>query len=133
MDKQDLFNLIKFFNGIEKLEITTQKIIIKFSNPEFLLNFIFFIGKILNLSLFKNLIEVEFVKEIFYGSDVEIKTGIEKLGNSSLVVYQEAWQNDALAAKGRAVMVHFDHQEKKSMPIPEEVREQLAEHLVEAD
>ena len=81
-----------------------------------------------NLILAK--IEVEFVKEIFYGSDVEVRTAIEKLGNSSLVVYQEAWQNGELAAKGRAVMVHFDHQAKKSMPIPEGIRERLSDHLI---
>lgn len=75
-------------------------------------------------------IEVDFVKEIFYGSDVEIKSYIEKIGNSSFVCYQEAWQNKCLVAKGRSVMIHFDHETKKSMPIPEEIRNQLNEHFI---
>ena len=74
-------------------------------------------------------IEVEFVQEIFYGTDVEVRTYIEKIGNSSFVCYQEAWQSDSLVAKGRAVMVHFNHTSKKSMPIPDETKHQLNEHL----
>ena len=76
-------------------------------------------------------IEVEFVNEIFYGINVEVRSYIEKIGNSSFVVYQEGWQSDHLVAKGRATMVHFDHAKKKSMPIPEEKRKQLNEHLID--
>jgi acyl-CoA thioester hydrolase len=75
-------------------------------------------------------IEVEFVKEIFYGTDVEIRSYIEKIGNSSFVCYQEAWQSQNLAAKGKSVMVHFNHSTKKSMPIPDAVRGQLNEHFI---
>jgi len=75
-------------------------------------------------------IEVEFVQEIFYGTDAEIRTFIEKIGTSSFVCYQEAWQSEKLVAKGRAVMVHFNHTSKKSMPIPELIKEQLSEHFV---
>ena len=42
----------------------------------------------------------------------------------------EAWQNGKLAVKGKAVVVHFDFIEKKSMPIPKTIRTQLTEHLV---
>jgi len=80
-----------------------------------------------NLILAK--IEVEFVREIFYGNEVEIRTSVERIGNSSLVVYQEAWQHDELAAIGRATMVHFNHQAKKSEPIPDSIRAQLAQHI----
>jgi len=82
-----------------------------------------------NLILAKT--EIEFVREIFYGHDVKIKTYIEHLGNSSFVVYQEVWQQQQLAAKGRATMVHFDHDTKKSMSIPDAIRKVLSEHLVE--
>ena len=74
-------------------------------------------------------IEVEFVAELFYGISVEIRTWIERIGNSSVQVYQEAWQNGKVCAKGRAVQVHFDHQIKKSQPIPDTIRAQLSQHL----
>jgi len=75
-------------------------------------------------------IEVEFIKEIFYGADIEVRSFIEKIGNSSFVCYQEVWQSENLVAKGRAVMVHFNHRTKKSMPIPDMIKDQLNEHLV---
>lgn len=80
-----------------------------------------------NLILAK--IEVEFVAELFYGVGVEIRTWIERVGNSSVQVYQEAWQNGKLCAKGRAVQVHFDHGIKQSQPIPDAIRTQLNLHL----
>jgi len=84
-----------------------------------------------NLILAK--VEVEYTGEMFYASDVTIKTGVKKLGNSSLQVYQEAWQNERLCAKGLATMVHFNHQDKKSEPIPNDIRAELEKHLIQSD
>lgn len=77
-------------------------------------------------------IEVDFVAQIFYGSDVEIRTGIEKFGRTSFVVVQEAWQNDQLVARGRAVQVYFNHETQQSEPLPDRYREVLANYLVES-
>ncbi|HET8705050.1 MAG TPA: thioesterase family protein [Pseudomonadales bacterium] len=71
-------------------------------------------------------IEVDFVAQIFYGKDVTVKTGIEKIGNSSFVVWHEAWQSGILSARGKAVQVYFNHDTQKSEPIPAEYREKLA-------
>ena len=64
---------------------------------------------------------------------MEIRSYIEHIGNSSLVCYQEVWQNECLVAKGKAVMVHFNHQTKKTIPIPDSIRAQLNEHRVPAE
>lgn len=80
-----------------------------------------------NLILAK--VEVEYTGELFYGSDVHVITTIKKIGNSSLQVYQEAWQGGGLCAKGLATLVHFDHHNKKSEPIPQAIRSQLELHL----
>ncbi len=74
-------------------------------------------------------IEVEFVGELFYGKDVEIRTYLTKLGNSSMMIAHEAWQEGRIGARGSAVMVHFDHDTKQSVTIPEPIRAQLSEHL----
>ena len=74
-------------------------------------------------------IEVEFVAEIFYGSEVEIRTSVEKVGTSSILIYQEVWQGSKQVVKGKATMVHFDHQKKKSKPIPNKIKALLNEHL----
>lgn len=78
-------------------------------------------------------LDVDFTAQIFYGKDVLIKTGLSKLGNSSLEVYQEAWQADKLAAKGRTTLVHFDYKTQKATPIEGELRAQLAQYLIETN
>ncbi len=74
-------------------------------------------------------IDVEYLGELFYGQDVEVRTTIHKLGNSSMTILHEAWQNGQMAAKGHCVMVHFDHQLKKSAAIPDDIRATLNQHL----
>ncbi len=74
--------------------------------------------------------EFDFLGQMYYGSDVHIKTYISKIGNSSFVTAHEAWQNGHLRAQGRAVIVHFDFVEQKSKSIPDSIRESLMEHLV---
>lgn len=86
-----------------------------------------------NWTLILARIDVEFVAEMFYGQDVEIHSYTKKIGNSSFIVYQEAWQNGELAAKGNATMVQFDHKAKKSVPVSEEQRAILNKHLKTED
>ena len=74
--------------------------------------------------------EFDFLSEMYYGEDVEIRTFIEKIGNSSFTMGHEAWQNGKRAVKGKAVVVHFDFIEKKSIPIPDSIKAQLTEHMI---
>lgn len=69
--------------------------------------------------------EVQFHGELFYGQPVEIRTWISRLGNSSFDVSQEVWQNGQRGASGTTVMVHYDHQSGKSVPLSEELRQAL--------
>jgi acyl-CoA thioester hydrolase len=96
--------------------------IFRFFNPEF--NF-----EDWNLILAR--IEVDFIAQIFYNFDVEIRTWISRVGRSSFEVYQEAWQNEKLCAKGKTVLVHFDFKAQKSAEIPHNIREMLDEHMTE--
>lgn len=74
---------------------------------------------------------VDFVAQIQYGTDVEVRTGIAKIGNSSFTVYQEVWQAGQLVAKGTTTMVHFDYVTNKSAPISDEHQVALNKWLVE--
>lgn len=76
-------------------------------------------------------IDVEYRAELFYGHDIEIRTYLSRLGNSSFTVTQEAHQNGVMANLGNAIMVYYDHQEKCSTPIEGELRKALLEHLHE--
>ncbi len=75
-------------------------------------------------------IEVDFLAELHYGSDVEVRSWLRKIGNSSMQIVQEAWQGGVCGARGVCVMLHFDYASKKAEPIPVDIRRQLEEHLI---
>lgn len=78
-------------------------------------------------------IEVDFIRQIYYGTDVVIRTYVTEVGNSSFSVLQEAWQKGELAARGSATLVHFDYRSQKSAPIFDHVREKLIAHKLEGE
>ena len=72
--------------------------------------------------------DYDFVEEIHFGTDVEIRSVISRIGAKSFTVSQEAWQNGKLRCKGNAVLVHFDFAKKETTLIPEDKKKLLAEH-----
>ena len=74
-------------------------------------------------------IEIDYLAETRFGSDVEIRTLVARLGNSSLQLAQEVWQDDRLTARGLATLVNFDPQARRATAIPEAVREALSGHM----
>ena len=75
-------------------------------------------------------IELDLKAQLHIGSEVTLKTSVEKIGSKSITVYQEAWQNQQLAAVARTVMVYFDYSEQCSKVIPDDVRGRLADLLI---
>ena len=104
---------------------TSRNSFYKIFNPEMDLN-----PKTWNLIMVHT--EVDYLDQIFYGDDVEVRTFIKNIGNSSVKVYQEAWQNDDLKATGIAILVHFDFNTQQKVPIPENIKEELEKHLYES-
>ncbi|WP_235041191.1 acyl-CoA thioesterase [Vreelandella profundi] len=76
--------------------------------------------------------EVDYRAELFYGHDIEIRTYLTRLGNSSFTVTQEARQHGKLTNLGHAVMLQYDHQAKCAVPIKGSLREALTAHLQDA-
>lgn len=78
--------------------------------------------------------ETDYISQMFFNYDVEIKTYILHVGNSSFIIGHEAWQEGELKAKGKCVLVNFDFINQKKKTIRDEVRTQLLKHLIdEAD
>jgi acyl-CoA thioester hydrolase len=73
--------------------------------------------------------KVDFLQQIFYGQTVEVKTFIQRIGNSAFDVYQEVWQNQQKCATGTTTMVSFDYANSKAKPIQGEILAQLQQHL----
>ena len=77
--------------------------------------------------------EFDYLGQMLYGTNVEIRSFITNIGNSSFIIGHEAWQEGKLKAKGKAVLVYFDFINQKSMPIPNEIRAELEDHLIIED
>ena len=74
--------------------------------------------------------EYDFVDELFFQYEVEIRSWISRIGNKSFTVYHEAWQQGRLCVKGSVVVVHYDFNARQSTPLPEDKKKLLAEHLL---
>tara|TARA_B100000963_G_C22208913_1_gene486426 strand:+ start:168 stop:566 length:399 start_codon:yes stop_codon:yes gene_type:complete len=70
-------------------------------------------------------VTVEYVDQLYLAENVEIRTGIEKIGNSSFTIKEEIYQTDRLCAKGEAIYVNYNFKEKKSETISNEIRDKL--------
>ena len=70
-------------------------------------------------------VTVEYIDQLYLAENVEIRTGIEKIGNSSFTIKEEIYQTNRLCAKGEAIYVNYNFKEKKSEPISNEIRDKL--------
>src|SRR5574344_281125 len=74
-------------------------------------------------------LEIDFLKQIYFHSNVEIRTWVSRMGNSSFDLIQQLWQNGDLWASSKVVIVHFDFKAQKSVVICDAMREQLMAHM----
>ena len=70
-------------------------------------------------------LQIDFIAETFYGSDVIATVTSATPGNSSLTIVCEMSQHEKLTVRGTAVLVHMDQLEKKPSRIPDGLRAQL--------
>lgn len=76
---------------------------------------------------------VEYKQQIYFGSDVEIKCWVSRIGNSSLELYEEIWQNQKCCVEAKTIYVNYNVQEGKSEKINDEIRYELEKHLYEEE
>ncbi|MGX1193656.1 acyl-CoA thioesterase [Metabacillus sp. SLBN-84] len=74
---------------------------------------------------------VEFKNQLYFGKKADVCCWIKRIGNSSLELYEEIHQDGTLCAKGTAVYVHYNLNEKQSESIPSDIRYALEKHLYE--
>jgi acyl-CoA thioester hydrolase len=73
--------------------------------------------------------DYDFMGQLYFNYDVEIRTWVTKIGTKSFTLCHEAWQQDRLCVKGSAVVVYYDFTVEQSVPIPEDKKQLLSEHL----
>lgn len=71
-------------------------------------------------------VEMDYLGELFHGSDVAIRTGVERFGNTSLTLAHEAWQKEQLCGRGRTVLAYVDRASRRPAPVPQQLRDYCA-------
>lgn len=69
--------------------------------------------------------EFDFIAQAGYEREVIVTTAVEKIGNSSFVLVQEAVQESKVIGRGKAFLVHFDYGAQNSLPIPQSIKDEL--------
>ncbi|MFK8048781.1 MAG: acyl-CoA thioesterase [Halioglobus sp.] len=80
-------------------------------------------GEMLHFTLAS--LQIDFIGETHYGSEVTMSMESVAVGNSSITLEGVMHQNDKLAAKGTAVMVHWHPQTHRPQRIPDFYREKV--------
>jgi len=74
---------------------------------------------------------VEYKQQIYFGTDVVVKCWVKRIGNSSLELYEEIWQQDRMTVQANTIYVNYNVHENKSENIPDDIRIELEKHLYE--
>jgi acyl-CoA thioester hydrolase len=67
-----------------------------------------------------------FLKPVIYPATVTIISSVHSLGNSSFIMNHDLYQNDQLMAEGMCKVVWTDYMQKKSIAVPENLRDLFA-------
>ena len=74
-------------------------------------------------------ISLDFLQQVRFRDSVYVLTRIAKVGRTSVTLAQEIYGNDELAARSQSVVVMFDYNAQKPVPISDEVRAKLGPYL----
>ena len=77
-------------------------------------------------------LEVDYLNQIFFGSNVTVRTAVEKIGNKSIVYRQEIWQGNQRCVTAISTAVGFDADARRSIVIGESDRKRLDQFCSES-
>ncbi|MGM9945415.1 MAG: acyl-CoA thioesterase, partial [Lysinibacillus sp.] len=75
--------------------------------------------------------ECDYVAQAFSAQTLTVKSSIAHIGTKSFTIVHEIYEKTSqkLIAKARAIIVCFDFQQQKSVPISDELRAKLAQYI----
>lgn len=76
-------------------------------------------------------VTLNFLKEINWPGEVEIGTGVRKIGNSSVKLYQQIFQNGECVATADTVVVQVDDQTGKSRHLTDQGRAKITKWILD--
>ena len=71
-------------------------------------------------------LSIDFRRQVDYTDTVDVESRVTAIGNSSFTMARVVHANGAVAAEVKSVIVSFDYQAQRSVPIPAAFREWLA-------
>lgn len=75
-------------------------------------------------------LKLDFLKEITWPGRVDTGTGIIKIGNSSIRIFQKLYQNGQCAANAETVIVQVDDQTGRGAPLTDNAKKTLESWLL---
>jgi acyl-CoA thioester hydrolase len=70
--------------------------------------------------------EVDYIKELLWPGNLDVRTGVAEFGRSSFKVVQAIFRDGAVAAMGKATLVCMDKTTRKATPLPQAAIERLS-------
>ncbi|WP_423185209.1 acyl-CoA thioesterase [Alishewanella sp. d11] len=78
-------------------------------------------------------IQINYHAQTHYNAVVEIRTWVNRIGNRSFEVYQEAWQHGQKCASGITALVKFDYKQQQAVALSSSEVSALTAHLRASD
>lgn len=75
-------------------------------------------------------LQIDFIREIMWPGQVDIGTGIVKVGKSSITIRQSLFQNEVCVANSTSVIVQVDNQNGKSLQLSKEAHDALSPYIL---
>ncbi|MCP8687670.1 acyl-CoA thioesterase [Marinobacterium sedimentorum] len=75
-------------------------------------------------------LNINFSRELHWGSLVTARTAVEKIGNSSICFVQELWQNEQRCVQAHTTIVALDMETRKPMRVPDLERSLLTPYWI---
>ena len=75
-------------------------------------------------------LNLQFLQEIQWPGQVDIGTGVSHIGNSSIKLHQQLFQNDLCVAKAETTIVQVDNATSKGSPLSVSAREVLEQWMI---
>ena len=76
-------------------------------------------------------LKLDFLNEINWPGKVDIGTGILRIGNSSIIIFQKLYQHTTCVASAETVVVQVHNVKKASVPLSESAKETLGRWLMD--
>lgn len=75
-------------------------------------------------------LKLDFFQEVAWPGQVDIGTGVLKMGTSSITLWQRLFQQGNCVAQAETVIVQVDNASKRSAPLSDSARQALAHWII---